>query len=171
METKIKKRINIITLIVLTVGLIHSIIGLIGELSIGQNILLSFAQFVFLIPYALAAAIIFGAGRLISAKTQNKDKTNDKDKEIFNSNKLKKIADVITLIILIAGFGICLVYYIGHAITCTGCSSHGAHPQIELMIYGVIILFAAVVFAISRLMVRLLKINDKENGNTKSETC
>lgn len=169
METKIKKRINIITLIVLTVGLIHSIIGLIGELSIGQNILFSFAQFVFLIPYALAAAIIFGAGRLITAKTQKKDKTNDKDN--FNSNKLKKVADVITLIILIVGFGICLVYYIGHAITCTGCSSHGAHPQIELMIYGVIVLFAAVVFAISRLMVRLLKINDKENGNTKSETC
>lgn len=66
--------------------------------------------------------------------------------------KFKIISNIITLFILVGGLVPCAASYINHSLYCHGCSSHSSHPTVELMIYGLVILFAGSVFGISRLI-------------------
>lgn len=237
MEKKLKTGANIITLLILTAGLIHGICMFIADF--GVNGLVAFAQFIFLIPYALSAAVVFGAGRLLLATLGKKEMSDEKKVKIaanviaptilvvglvvcgclyvshlscngFCGNceahplielmwyglfvlaaaaafivirllpvrlwykdegkkikkkkiggavqsKLKIASNIVTLTILIVGFGFCLAFYIIHEVTCDGCSAHAAYLEIGLMFYGVIVLFAGVIFSISRLVLALLR--------------
>lgn len=70
--------------------------------------------------------------------------------------KIKIISNIITLFILVGGLVLCAASYINHTLYCHGCSSHLSHPIIELMIYGLVVLFAGAFFGISRLILRLV---------------
>lgn len=82
--------------------------------------------------------------------------------------KFKIISNIITLFILVGGLVPCAASYINHTLYCHGCSSHASHPVIELMIYGLVILFAGAVFGISRLILWL--VGKRKADGSESDT-
>lgn len=69
--------------------------------------------------------------------------------------KFKLISDIIALVILAAGLVLCVIPYVYHALNCTGCSSHGIHPTVEMIAYSLVVILALTVFGISRLILWL----------------
>lgn len=81
--------------------------------------------------------------------------------------KFKKIANIISAVIIAIGLFGAIYTYADHAVNCHGCSSHYMHPVFELMYFGIIVLFAAVFFFISRLIIWL--VNNRNNPQSISE--
>lgn len=86
--------------------------------------------------------------------------------------RFKAVSAAVFITILILGLIPCVISYADHELNCTGCSAHGSHPAIELMIYGLVVLFAGALFGLSRLILRLLggKLKDKGEGAKPKKT-
>ena len=83
--------------------------------------------------------------------------------------KFKIISNIITLFILVGGLVPCAASYINHTMYCHGCSSHSSHPFIELMIFGLVVLFAGAVFGISRIVMWLIGKRKSEGSETEDK--
>lgn len=71
--------------------------------------------------------------------------------------KLKTTTNIITAVILAGGLVFCIWNYFAHQTNCHGCSSHGAHPLIEVIFFIIFIIAAGIFFGISRLILFWIK--------------
>ncbi len=84
--------------------------------------------------------------------------------------KFKIISNIIIILLLASGAVPCIISSVDHAKNCYACSSHSSHPQIEIMLYGLVVLLAGVLFGISRIIPRLFKKNNAfASTDTKSK--
>ncbi len=81
--------------------------------------------------------------------------------------RFKTITNIISIFILAIGLFGAIYTFADHTINCHGCSSHYMHPVFELMYFGIIVLFAAVFFFISRLIIWL--VNNRSNPTSSGE--
>ena len=65
------------------------------------------------------------------------------------------VSNIIVAAIMAVGLIPCIASYANHALYCHGCSAHGSHPIIEMIVYSLIALLALAIFGISRLILRL----------------
>lgn len=157
MKKRIKIGANIITAVILAGGLFYCLCMYINHSANCDGCPFHSShpktELLIFIPFVLLAAVIFIASRLLLADLRK----YDEQKGFTMVNKLETAADMVSVLIMFAGTAFYFWSCMDHSLNCTLCNGHTSYPVLLLIIVIPTVILSAVLFALSRLILMIIK--------------
>ncbi len=160
-ESTVSKRLkiggNIVTAVILSAGVVYCIWTYIDHsINCGgcpYHKSHPEIELLLFVPFVILATVFFFTSRVLLTVLQK----NDDQKNTAATGKLQSIWNIVPMLIILAGTIFYFWSCVAHSVSCTHCNGHTLYPIILLIIPISIAILSAALFAVSRLLLFLIK--------------